>query len=172
MGVGSHLMNSRAKAGDDPREIAEPKPAAGSLPQGDGLDAGELALERELEQVIDWLEALAIFRMERLLRDGDRPRAEGDDAPPPTPLPPDQPTCGRPCLGSPPGSPPLVCVREACSQPSGPSIVASPTSGDGSLLRNTPKAHAGCRALPEQQPLDVISHQVVHACSKAAHGRC
>ncbi|MFN9570365.1 MAG: hypothetical protein ACK59G_10565 [Cyanobacteriota bacterium] len=85
-------MNSSAKACDDAREIAEPKPAAGCLPQGDGLDAGELALERELEQVIDWLEALAIFRMERLLRDGDRPRAEDDDAPPPTPLPPDQPT--------------------------------------------------------------------------------
>ncbi|MEY4352615.1 MAG: hypothetical protein RLZZ609_856 [Cyanobacteriota bacterium] len=85
-------MNSSAKAGDDAREIAELKPAAGCLPQGDGLDAGELALERELEQVIDWLEALAIFRMERLLRDGDRPRAEGSDAPPPTPLPPDQPT--------------------------------------------------------------------------------
>ncbi|MFN7820743.1 MAG: hypothetical protein ACK5Q7_14295, partial [Cyanobacteriota bacterium] len=85
-------MNSSAKACDDAREIAEPKPAAGCLPQGDGLDAGELALERELEQVIDWLEVLAIFRMERLLRDGDRPRAEDDDAPPPTPLPPDQPT--------------------------------------------------------------------------------
>ena len=48
-------MNSTAKAGDDAREIAELKPAAGSLPQGDGLDAGELALERELEQVMDWL---------------------------------------------------------------------------------------------------------------------
>ena len=45
-------MNSSAKAGDDAREIAELKPAAGSLPQGDGLDAGELALERELEQFL------------------------------------------------------------------------------------------------------------------------
>lgn len=69
------------------------KPASGngstrSAPQSQGW-------EELLEREVDWLEALVAFRMKRLLKEGDRPGAEGraKTAPsPPSPEPPPSPT--------------------------------------------------------------------------------
>lgn len=47
--------------------------------------------EQLLEREVDWLEALVAFRMERFLKEGDRPRAEGSAETAPSTSPPEPP---------------------------------------------------------------------------------
>ncbi len=65
-----------------------------------------MALEGELGRELDWLESVVAFRMERLLRDSNLPRAEGGGEGPPATQPPDPPP-------TPPGSPttPLAQIQ-------------------------------------------------------------